>query len=117
MPGPLGPQPHRGPLILTLGIMAVSMHLLVVGGMLFAPCCGMSLVGLGLGIPAWIMGSTDLRLMARGAMDPAGREATQGGRVCGIVAVVLAVLELMLVIGMVVIAAIVGVAAVGGARP
>lgn len=116
MPGPLGAVPHRGSLILTLGILGVSMHILGMGGMLFAPCCGLSLVGMGLGIPAWVMGRTDLRQMAQGIMDSSGRGATQGGMVCGIVAVALTVVELVAMIALVVVVAVIGVAA-AGARP
>jgi len=74
-------KPHRGTLILILGILG-----LVV--------CGP------LGIAAWIMGSGDLKQMDAGTMDPAGRGTTQAGKICGIIATVL------LVVGLVIFAAI-----------
>ncbi|HTY87814.1 MAG TPA: hypothetical protein VMB80_10145 [Candidatus Acidoferrum sp.] len=74
-------KPHRGTLILVLGILG-----LVV--------CGP------LGIAAWIMGSGDLKQMDAGTMDPAGRGTTQAGKICGIVATVL------LVLGVIVAAAV-----------
>ncbi|MBM3890093.1 MAG: DUF4190 domain-containing protein, partial [Verrucomicrobia bacterium] len=59
-------KPHRGTLILVLGILSL---------VFCAP----------LGIPAWIMGNTDLKEMDAGKMDPTGRSITQGGRICGII--------------------------------
>ena len=80
-------KPHRGTLILVLGIIG-----LVVCG----PC----------GIAAWIMGSSDLKEMDAGTMDPAGRGQTQAGKICGMIAtilmaVALAGLLLLFVMGMI----------------
>jgi len=72
-------QPHRGTLILVLGILGLV-------------CCFI------LGIIAWIMGNTDLREMDAGRMDPSGRGLTQAGKICGIISVVLGIVGL--VIGM-----------------
>ena len=69
-------KPHRGTLILVLGILG-----LVV--------CGP------LGIAAWIMGNGDLREMAEGRMDPAGQGMTQAGKICGIIGIVLNVIGLI----------------------
>ncbi len=63
-------KPHRGTLILVFGILSLVMC---------AP----------LGIVAWIMGSSDLKQMDAGAMDPSGRSVTNAGRICGIIATVL----------------------------
>lgn len=60
-------KPHRGTLVLILGI------------------CGIVLCGL-LGIPAWIMGSADIKEMDAGTMDPAGRGTTQAGKILGMIA-------------------------------
>jgi predicted Zn finger-like uncharacterized protein len=59
--------PHRGTLILVLGIL--------------------SLTGLGIltGIPAWIMGSGDLKQIRAGVMDPEGESNTNIGRILGMV--------------------------------
>ena len=75
---PIGPQystqqtlrPHRGGIILTLGILGII-------------CCFIC------GIIAWIMGSNDLREMAAGRMDPSGQGLTQAGKICGMVSVIL----------------------------
>ena len=69
-------KPHRGTLILVLGILGLVI-------------CGP------LGIAAWIMGSTDLKEMDAGAMDPAGRGQTQAGKICGIIATVLLILGIV----------------------
>lgn len=66
-------KPHRGVMILIFGILGIM-------------CCGI------LGIVAWVMGNGDLKEMDAGQMDPAGRSLTQGGKICGIVAVVLNIL-------------------------
>jgi hypothetical protein len=66
-------EPHRGTLILVLGIVS-----LVMGGL-----------GLFLGLPAWIMGHKDLKKMDSGQMDPSGRSVTQAGYVCGIIGTIL----------------------------
>jgi|TARA_B100000959_G_scaffold282005_1_gene347449 hypothetical protein len=64
-------KPHRGTLILVLGIL--------------------SLVGCGFftGIPAWIMGNNDLKEIDQGTMDPSGRGSTNGGKICGMISTIL----------------------------
>ncbi|MHC4206793.1 MAG: DUF4190 domain-containing protein [Planctomycetota bacterium] len=79
---PAGPQdftqqtvrPHRGGLILALGILGIV-------------CCFIC------GIIAWVMGNNDLREMAAGRMDPSGQGLTQAGKICGIVSVVLLIIN------------------------
>ena len=67
-------RPHRGGIILALGILGIV-------------CCFIC------GIIAWVMGSNDLKEMAAGRMDPSGQGITQAGRICGIVSVVLLILQ------------------------
>ena len=57
---------HRGGIILTLGILGIAMCFI----------CG---------IIAWVMGKNDLSQMDAGTMDPAGRDMTNAGRICGII--------------------------------
>jgi hypothetical protein len=73
-------KPHRGVLILVLGILG--------------------LVGCGIftAIPAWVMGSSDLNSMAAGTMDPSGRSLTNAGRICGMIATILAIVAVAVVI-------------------
>lgn len=80
---PIGPQhttqqplrPHRGGLILALGILGLV-------------CCFIC------GIIAWVMGSNDLKEMAAGRMDPAGQGLTQAGKICGMISVILQIIGL-----------------------
>jgi hypothetical protein len=67
-------QPHRGTLILVLGILS------------FVLGC------FPLGIAAWIMGSADLKAMQAGEMDRAGEGMTRAGQVLGIICTLLVVL-------------------------
>ena len=73
-------KPHRGTLILVLGILSIVV-------------CGP------LGIVAWILGNTDLREMDGGLMDPEGRGSTQAGKVCGIIGCILAGVSLLVTLG------------------
>ncbi len=72
-------KPHRGVVILILGILA-----LVTG------------LGFVLGPIAWIMGNNDLREIRAGIMDPEGESTTNVGRILGIIATILSVLMLVL---------------------
>lgn len=67
--------PHRGTLILVLGILSLVL-------------CGPFT-----GIPAIIMGGGDLKKMDAGQMDPDGRSLTNVGRILGIVSLVLYIIS------------------------
>lgn len=69
-------KPHRGTLILVLGILSL---------IFCAP----------LGVVAWIMGNADLKAMAAGTMDPAGKDTTNIGRILGIIGSVLLILGII----------------------
>ncbi|MCG8392112.1 MAG: hypothetical protein MI745_03425 [Pseudomonadales bacterium] len=79
-------QPHRGGLVLTLGLLGI---------LVFAP----------VGIVAWILGSKDLNAMRAGTMDPTGEGTTLAGKVLGILATVLMVLGIILAIGIIAVVA------------
>ncbi len=66
-------KPHRGVLILVLGILA---------WVICFPC----------GIAAWIMGNSDLKEMDTGTMDPSGRGMTLAGKICGMILTILMIL-------------------------
>jgi len=70
-------KPHRGTLILVLGILGI---------IVCAP----------LAIFAWVMGSSDLKEMDAGTMDPAGRGNTQIGKICGIIGTILFIIGLII---------------------
>ena len=71
-------KPHRGTLILVLGILS------------FVFC------GIFTAIPAWIMGANDLKEMDAGRMDSSGRSLTNVGRILGIVAVCLTIVGIVI---------------------
>ena len=66
-------QPHRGSMILTFGIIGVA-------------CC------FPFGIAAWVMGHSDIKSIDSGVMDPSGRSMTNGGKICGIISVIITIL-------------------------
>jgi hypothetical protein len=70
-------RPHRGVLVLVFGILGLV-------------CCVI------LGIIAWVMGSSDLREMDAGRVDPSGRGLTQAGKICGIISVALTILGIVI---------------------
>ena len=78
--------PHRGTVILVLGIVGLVIPLLC------SCCCGiLSIAGCICGIIAWVMANKDLKEMDAGTMDPTGRGTTQAGKICGIISVILAI--------------------------
>jgi predicted Zn finger-like uncharacterized protein len=66
-------EPHRGTLILTLGIVSI------VTAWLLGP------IGLVVGIITWVMGQRDLKKMKANVMDPQGLGSTQAGWICAII--------------------------------
>lgn len=89
-----GQKPHRGTLVLVLGILGIVL-------------CGIC------GIVAWVMGRSDLKEMDAGLMDPSGRGVTNAGKICGIVGTILMGLGLLWVLFVMVLG--IGAAAVGAA--
>jgi predicted Zn finger-like uncharacterized protein len=82
-------EPHRGPMILVFGIISIASVILNM-------CYIGVLIGLPLGITAWVMGSNDLRKIKKGEMDEEGLGTTQAGWICGIVGTILHSLVLLL---------------------
>jgi hypothetical protein len=72
-------EPHRGPLVLTLGIIGVVIMAL--------PYCAP--LGMPFGITAWILGHRDLGKMKANLMDPRGQGTTQAGMIMGMVAAIM----------------------------
>ncbi|MFM7148235.1 MAG: hypothetical protein ACKO23_00160 [Gemmataceae bacterium] len=68
--------PHRGGLVLALGIVSIAT--------LFV-CWPLSPLALVPGIIAWVLGRGDLNRIRAGEMDPAGEGTTQAGWICGMV--------------------------------
>lgn len=99
--------PHRGGVVLTMGIVSIVLACATVA------FCVPALIGLPLGILAWVWGRKDLRRMEQGLMDPEGRGTTQGGFICGIIGTVLNALLLMLFVGYLVVMGVM-IGAAGG---
>ena len=70
-------EPHRGTLILVLGILSLVM-------------CGFFT-----GIPAWFMGRNDLKKIKAGLMEPEGEGSTKGGMICGIICCIISLLSII----------------------
>ena len=88
---PATQTPHRGTLILVLGILSIFVSLI---------CCFTPTpipVAMALGIPAWIMGKNDSAKITSGQMDPLGAGTTKGGMVCGIIGTILSLLGVIIV--------------------
>jgi predicted Zn finger-like uncharacterized protein len=82
-------EPHRGVLILVLGIISLA-------AVFLSMCYGLGvLIGLPLGITAWVLGNGDLRKIKNHEMDEEGLGLTQAGWICGIIGTILQSLVLL----------------------
>lgn len=90
-------RPHRGTLVLVLGILGIV-------------CC------MPCGIVAWVLGNQDLRDMAAGTMDPTGLGMTKAGKILGIISVVLAVIGIIVWVAMIALGVAAGAAGAASAN-
>jgi hypothetical protein len=82
-------EPHRGVMVLVFGIISL---VCVLANL----CYGLGiLVGIPLGIVAWVMGHGDLRKIKNHEMDDEGLGMTQAGWICGIIGTILNTLVLL----------------------
>ena len=89
-------EQHRGTTVLVLGIL----------GLLGVRVCG---------IIAWVMANKDNAKMLAGTMDPAGLQQTKGGKICGIISVVLIPVDIIVTLAFLgVILSLFGIAASEG---
>lgn len=89
-------QPHRGNLVLVLGVL----------GIVFNVCCIP-------GILAWIFGASDLKQMKAGTMDPSGESTTRAGYICGIIGTCMVFVGILVYV-VVILALFAGVFTLGG---
>jgi hypothetical protein len=83
--------PHRGAMILTFGILSV-----VLSVIFSVLCCLIApFLGAGFGIPAVLMGHSDIRQIRAGSMDPDGEGQARAGLILGYVGIGLAVMCLL----------------------
>ena len=79
-------KPHRGNLVLVLGLIAVSLAL---PGLLL---CGIgTVIACICGVIAWVMGHKDMKEMDAGRMDPAARGLTKAGKICGMIGAIISI--------------------------
>lgn len=104
VPGtPTASLPHRGGVILALGILSI----------VFGGGCG---IGLILGIVGWVMANRDIREMDEGIKDASGRGTVQAGKICSIIGVCLGALGFIIgIIYLVFFVLFAAAAAAGGA--
>lgn len=95
-------QPHRGTLVMALGIIGLA---IAVVGMCPYLMLG-EFVAFGLGLSAWLLGRRDLAAIGQGEMDPTGKDSTQVGWICGLIAACLSVVILLLWCAVVIVIAI-----------
>ncbi len=100
-------RPHMGGLTLTLGILGLCVAL-----MGWVTCPVISMFGLGLSVPAWLLARRDIKLIDAGEMDPTGRGIETAALVIGIIGTILCGLSLLLVFGAI---AFIGIAVMSGA--
>ncbi len=75
-------MPHRGTLILTLGIISIFIARPIFGSI------------------AWVLGNVDLKAMKEGRMDPSGEAQTRAGRMIGkVIVIIQIVLFALLIVG------------------
>lgn len=101
VPGPIAAlQPHNGGAILTFGVLGLVISL---GSF----CCILfPMAGIGCGLAATIWGTFELRSINSGRTDPSGRGAVSAGRICGIIALVIAGLGVLIQIGLMVFSSV-----------
>jgi len=83
-------QPHRGGLILVLGLVGI-----IMGCPIFS-------------LMAWVMGSGDLREMRSGRMDRSGEGLTQAGQILGMIPSILFIFGAALIMLIIIVAAVAG---------
>ena len=92
-------MPHRGGLILTLGIASLLCNILAVPG-----------------ITAWVMGRADLAKIRTGMIDSAGEGLTQAGMIMGIIGTCMAAVGLLFTLMYFALIFVVMIAAIAGAN-
>lgn len=104
--------PHRAGLVYWLGlsgcfvqtasVVIAAIAVLLVDEFTMGLAYGVptQLFGLALGLPAWILGHSDLKAIRAGAMDQEGERDTKRGLQFGIAATLLGIAQIILLIGL-----------------
>jgi hypothetical protein len=96
-------EPHRGMLILGLGIGSIVLPIVL----------QFWLIGAVPAILAWMWGKKDLKKMDDGEMDPEGRQYTNIGKILGLVGIIINALGLLAICAGVILWIVVGAAVLG----
>lgn len=88
-------EPHRGPLIHTLGLVSLLLGMPALCGAMCLPLTVSGLLSLALGLTAWVMAFHDLKQMEDATMDTEGRMHTQNGKNYAIAGTVLGALGIL----------------------
>lgn len=91
-------QANRGQskLVMTIGIISFVFGLFAMMGFCCCPISvGSAIIGLSCGIPAWIIGTQELRRYDAGLIAPFGREETRNGMIFGIIGTTLCALAML----------------------
>ena len=102
-PGQSGLKPHRGVVVLVLGILGLIPYFI---------CCILGTIpSLVCSIIAWVMATNDLKEMDSGVRDPSGRGMTKAGKICGIIGVIIQCIFLVISLVIFILAAVASTAA------
>src|SRR5688572_12260855 len=82
-------RPHRGGVIIALGIIGLAMTTIGMAVM-SAVCLPVPFFALAVSIPAWVLGHKDLNSIQAGEIDPSGKGLTMAGMIMGIVSTAIA---------------------------
>ena len=91
-------EPHRGPLLLSLGRASICLAAPGLLGVAFLPLTLAALLAFSAGLAASLMAHQDLELMMRKEMDPDGERNTRTGQTCGNVGLVIGLIGLGMVV-------------------
>ena len=98
-----GLKPHRGVVVLVLGILGLIPY--------FICCIFGTIPSLVCSIIAWVMATNDLKEMDSGVRDPSGRGMTKAGKICGIIGVIIQCISLVISLVIFILAALASTAA------
>lgn len=96
--------PHRGGMVLTLGLVGMVLQmLLILMGLLTPMCLPCASPVIVPGVIAWFCGRNDLRKMDRQQMDSTGRSVTQAGMILGLIATGISILCMLAIVAFIVL--------------
>jgi predicted RNA-binding Zn-ribbon protein involved in translation (DUF1610 family) len=89
-------ESHRGPMILTLGVVSLLFSLPALCGFAHFVFGVPGMISIPLGLAAWTLGRTDVEKMHKKIMDDEGLRGTDTGKACGLLGAILGAVGLIL---------------------